>query len=188
MVQFILYLLKHYGYPVILLGTFFDSELAVILLGGIAARFGYMDLLPVIFCCYAGTLMGDQFYFWLARWKGEQVLSHMPWLKRGVDRLEEEVGERKVPKILVFRFLLGLRIPPPIFLGMGKDVSYFRFLLFDVPLLMVWSVSLSIIGYGLGRWVEIHLPVIERYQYYVLALVVIILAPTWVYQWWSHRK
>ena len=75
-IEWIKYLVINYGNPAIFLGTFFDSESTVLVLGGIAVRLGYLDLLPVIVLCYLGVFGGDEFYFFLGRWKGEAILSN----------------------------------------------------------------------------------------------------------------
>jgi hypothetical protein len=42
--------------------------------------------------CYLGVFGGDQFYFFLGRWKGNEFLSRLPLLKRGVAILQKNVA------------------------------------------------------------------------------------------------
>ena len=47
-IEWIRYLVVNYGYPAGCIGTFFDSESTVLVLGGIAVRLGFLDLFVVI--------------------------------------------------------------------------------------------------------------------------------------------
>lgn len=58
--------LSHYGYLALLIGTFLEGE-TILVLGGLAAHQGYLDLAGVILAAFAGSLMGDQFFFLLGR-------------------------------------------------------------------------------------------------------------------------
>ncbi|MEJ2671857.1 MAG: VTT domain-containing protein [Deltaproteobacteria bacterium] len=188
-IAWIKYLIINYGLLAIFIGTFFDSESAVLILGGITARLGYLYLLPVIILSYLGVFGGDQLYFWLGRWKGEAILSKWPWLKRKVDHLEANLGGQKILKILIFRFILGLRIPAPFFLGMS-GVSYRKFVVVDALLLLPWAVGLCLAGYLLGELVKKILIHVTHYQYLILGVIiglwVIILVGIKIYH--SYRK
>jgi len=170
-IEWIKYLVINYGNPAIFLGTFFDSESKVLVLGGIAVRLGYLDLLPVIVLCYLGVFGGDQLYFFLGRWKGEAILSEWPWLNRKVLHLQASLGGQKILKILIFRFILGLRIPAPFFLGMS-DVPYKKFVVVDALLLLPWAVVLCFAGYLLGELVKKILIHITHYQYLILGGII----------------
>lgn len=58
------HLIASYGYFAILIGTFLEGE-TILVLAGLAAHQGYLDLTGVIFGAFAGSLCGDQFFsFW----------------------------------------------------------------------------------------------------------------------------
>jgi membrane protein DedA with SNARE-associated domain len=53
-----------FGYPAILVGTFLEGE-TILVIAGMAAHRGYLDLPVVIGAAFIGTLFGDQlFFFW----------------------------------------------------------------------------------------------------------------------------
>ena len=62
-----------YGYGAVLVGTFLEGE-TVVLLGGFAAHRGYLDLPWVIAVAFAGSLLGDQLYFYLGRRHSARIL------------------------------------------------------------------------------------------------------------------
>ena len=69
----------HYGYIVILLGTFFECETLLVLAGFLAHR-GYLVFSLVVLFAVAGTFAGDQFYFFIGRKKGMAYLdTHQSW-------------------------------------------------------------------------------------------------------------
>jgi len=53
--------LQTYGYWDILIGTFLEGE-TILVLGGLAAHMGYMDLSGVILSAFTGSLCGDQLF------------------------------------------------------------------------------------------------------------------------------
>jgi membrane protein DedA with SNARE-associated domain len=59
-------LIAHSGYAAVLVGTFLEGE-TVLVLAGIAAHRGYLDLPLVIGAAFLDTLFGDQLYFFLGR-------------------------------------------------------------------------------------------------------------------------
>ena len=48
-----------YGYAAVLIGTFLEGE-TILVIGGLAARLGYLKLQWVIVAAFAGSLAGDQ--------------------------------------------------------------------------------------------------------------------------------
>jgi membrane protein DedA with SNARE-associated domain len=179
LIEWIKYLVIHYGYPAIFVGTFFDSESTVLVLGGIAARLGYLDLSLVMVICYLGVFGGDQFYFSLGRWKGNEVLSRFPRLQRGVATIQKKIRHQKIIKILVFRFLLGLRIPAPLILGMS-EVPYGKFVWIDALLLLPWAVGLCFAGYLVGELVKQIMVHVSHYQLLVFGVIAGIIFLIWL--------
>ena len=60
---------KTYGYWALLVGTFFEGE-TILIIGGITAHLGYLELPIVILIAFIGSFSGDQLYFFIGRMKG----------------------------------------------------------------------------------------------------------------------
>ena len=74
--------IQTYGYWAILVGTFFEGE-TILILAGFAARRGYLSLPWVIAAAVAGTICGDQLFFFLGRWRAAVTLQkHPAWSKK----------------------------------------------------------------------------------------------------------
>jgi len=74
-----------YGNFAILIGTFLEGE-TILVLAGLAAHQGYLDLTGVILAAFAGSLCGDQFFFFLGREHSQAVLSRRPTWKDKVQK------------------------------------------------------------------------------------------------------
>jgi membrane protein DedA with SNARE-associated domain len=179
-IEWIRYLLINYGYPALFIGTFLDSEASVLVLGGIAARLGYLDLYMVMCISYLGVFLGDQLYFFLGRWKAGDILSHFPRLEQGVIKIKKKMGRHKIIKILMFRFILGLRIPAPLFLGMSEEVSYARFFFIDSLMLAPWAVGLCSGGYLVGGLLKRVLTHITQVEYLIIGGIIVIFLLIWL--------
>ena len=59
-------LIDTYGYIAIFIGTLLEGE-TVLVLGGFAAFRGYLSLPYVILTAFIGSMLGDQFFFYLGR-------------------------------------------------------------------------------------------------------------------------
>ena len=69
--------IENYGYLAILVGTFLEGE-TILILAAFAAHRGYMHLEWVIAAAFAGSLCGDQLFFFLGRRHSERFLKKRP--------------------------------------------------------------------------------------------------------------
>jgi len=179
-------LLTEYGYPVLLIGTFFEGE-TVMVLGGVAAHLAYLSLGWVIVCGFAGTLSGDQLYFFLGRRYGPKFLaSHPDWQARS-QRVYRIMDKYPVLLILGFRFLYGLRTVTPFVIGMS-DISYLKFTLLNISGAGLWALVIGLAGFYFGHAVELVLGDIQHYEHIALALVCTVGLVIWgVFLFRGHR-
>jgi membrane protein DedA with SNARE-associated domain len=179
-------LLQHYGYAAILLGTFLEGE-TVVVLGGLAAHLGYLDLPWVIVCAFAGSLFGDQLYFFLGRWRGPRILARRPSWQASADRALGMLDRHRVLLILGFRFLYGLRTVTPFIVGMTK-VSVPVFIVLNAFGALVWSVVVGALGYAFGQVFEAFVGRLKHYELEVMGAVAVLGALVWVVQFLRQRR
>ncbi|MEJ2513605.1 MAG: DedA family protein [Gammaproteobacteria bacterium] len=160
-------LIAAYGYPAILVGTFLEGEV-ILVLGGFAAHRGYLDLPWVIAAAFAGTLIGDQLYFHLGRLRGRAFLDMRPGWQAPAERAFELLGKHEVLLILGFRFMYGMRIVTPFVLG-ASQVPVGKFLVLNAISALLWAAIIASLGYLFGQSVEALLGDVERYELWIFA-------------------
>lgn len=155
-------LIPVFGYAAIAVGSFIEGETTVVL-GGLATYQGYLGLHWVIACAFAGTLLGDQAYFYLGRTKGKSFLKNR--IKPGSlsARILKILNRNQVLMILGFRFLYGFRTVILLALGASK-IQPHRFLLLNILGSSIWVVALCILGYLFGHTIELVFMKIKNYQ------------------------
>ena len=179
-------LLNEYGYPILLLGTFFEGE-TVLILGGVAAHMGYLSIGWVITCGFVGTLFGDQLYFLIGRRHGAGFLARRPAWQARSQRVYRIMERYPVLLILGFRFLYGIRTVTPFAIGMS-NISYLRFALLNMLGAGLWAVVIGLAGFYFGHGVEVVLGDIKHYELEVLAFVIAVGVLVWTVFLFRRRK
>ncbi len=145
-------LIRSYVYWAILGGTFPEGEMIVVL-AGFAAHRGYLHLPRVIGAVFAGTLAGDQLFFYRRRRHSARFLSQRPaWVPK-VERATRIIDRYETPTLVGFRFLYGLRPVTPFALGASR-VSTHRFVSLNLVGALVWAVTIGTRGYFFGQALE----------------------------------
>lgn len=172
------YLVETYGYFAILLGTFLEGE-TILILGGIAAKLGYLKLPWVIGCAFIGSLAGDQLFFFLGRYRGQSFLARRPNWQRRADKVHRIMERHRVPIIIGFRFLYGVRAITPFVIGMSR-VPVLEFILLNLIGAGLWSVAISLAGYAFGHGLELMLGNLQHYELTLLLFILFIAGLAWV--------
>ena len=178
-------LLMTYGYPALIIGTFLEGE-TILILGGVAAKLGYLSLAGVIACGFTGTLLGDQLYFLLGRYKGKSFLNRRPVRKMQAQRVFEKLERHPDLFIIGFRFVYGLRTVTPFAIGV-TNISYLRFTLLNIIGAGIWAVAIGLIGFFFGHAVDSLLGDIRHYEIELLAGIIFISMLIWLISHYRRR-
>ena len=170
-------LIDAYGYVAIFIGTFLEGE-TILVLGGIAAKLGYLELPWVIVCAFAGTLLGDQLFFFLGRYRGQTLLEKRPVWQRRANKVHRLLERRRVIVIVSFRFLYGLRSVTPFVIGMSR-IPVFEFVILNVIGAALWAVVIGTLAYAFGHGLDLILGDIRRYELELLATVLFVAIMAW---------
>jgi membrane protein DedA with SNARE-associated domain len=171
-------LISDYGYLAILIGTFLEGE-TILVLGGFAAQRGYLELEWVIVTAFIGTLIGDQLYYYIGRYKGAAVLSWRPGWKKPARKLFVLLKRHQILLVLGFRFLYGWRTVAPFLFGASR-IPPVRFLILNIIGAAVWAISVGMLGYFFGHAVELMLDNIKQYEFMLFGALLLIGAIAWV--------
>jgi membrane protein DedA with SNARE-associated domain len=162
-------LITTYGYTAIGIGTFLEGE-TILILGGLAAHSGYLELPWVIVCAFFGTLFGDQLYFYIGRTKGKDFLDKRPRWKSKSEKVFLMLDKHQALLILGFRFLYGLRTITPFIIGASR-ISPLRFLILNIIGASIWASLVGSLGYLFGQTLELLIGDIKRYELLIFAVL-----------------
>jgi membrane protein DedA with SNARE-associated domain len=181
------YLIRTYGYWALLVGTFIEGE-TILMLGGLGAQLGLLDLPLVMVVAFIGSFSGDQFYFIVGRLKGTELLAKHPKWHGRVERVHCYC-ERYHDLIMVgFRFVYGIRIMTPFVLAMSPKIKTGRFVVFNAIGAALWSVVVAGGGYLFGHALELVLNDIKRYEVSIMIGAAAIGLGIWLLQRYRGRK
>ncbi len=159
-------LITTYGYGALLIGTFCEGE-TVLLLAGVAAHQGYLQLPWVIAVAFFGSFAGDQLFFLMGRLKGQRFLATRPLWQLRTAKVHRLLERYQNPVILGYRFLYGLRSVIPFAVGASRVTSS-RFLLCNSLNALVWASALGIAGYFCGAAVQAFINAYEHYEMFAV--------------------
>jgi len=158
-------MVRTYGHLFLFIGTFLEGE-SVVLAGGFAAQRGWLGLPGVFLVCFFGSFAGDQFWYYLGRWKGTGVLDRFPKVREKFSRMRKWLGRGEDFAVVASRFVPGTRMATPLLLGAGGYAPW-RFAVFNAIGAAIWSLSLGSLGYSIGKAVESV--GVKKYEFYILA-------------------
>lgn len=160
-----------YGYWAVLLGTFLEGDIALIL-GGVCAHEEYLRLPGVIVAAFAGAIIGDQVFYNLGRHKGLQILSRFPRLKLRTERVFHHLRRHGSLIAFAFRFFYGFRILTPLMIG-ASGVGRGRFTLLNCLGAISWATVLGCLGWTVGEALAVLLENLQKDLKHVLPFVLI---------------
>lgn len=178
-------LVSAYGYAAIAIGTFLEGE-TILVLGGLAAHRGYLQLPWVLTSAFLGTLFGDQLYFYIGRAKGPGLLEKRPKWKAKAQKVSTLLHRHQTWLILGFRFLYGLRTVTPFVIG-ASGLPPFRFLLLNILGAFIWAVTVGILGFLFGQALEAVIGDIKRYELWLFVGLAAAGMIAWAFQWRSKK-
>ena len=176
------HLIRTYGYWALLAGTFIEGE-TILMLGGLSAKLGYLDLSMVMVVAFIGSFSGDQLYFIIGRLKGAELLAkHRKWHSK-VERVHCYLERYHDLIMLGFRFVYGIRIMTPFVLAMSPKIKTGRFVVFNAIGAVIWSVVVAGGGYLFGHALELVLNDIKKYEISIM----IVAAAAGIGIWLLHK-
>jgi Uncharacterized membrane-associated protein len=172
-------LLETYGYWALIVGTALEGE-TILILGGFAAHSGYLKLPLVILSAFTGSLVGDQFFFWMGRKRGKRFLEGRPGLLRKMEKAQRLLERHRTPVILGFRFLYGFRTVTPFLIGI-TGVSFLRFFILNAIGALIWACTVAGLGYFFGEAMSLLLGDIRRFEVAIAIALMLLGLILWLY-------
>lgn len=180
------YFIQEYGYLAILIGTFIEGE-TIVVLGGLAAHLGYLDLPWVMASAFAGSFFGDQLYFYIGRHYGPRIISKRLSWQANAEKVYKLLHRHQNILILTFRFYYGLRNVTPFAIG-ASQVSRVRYFTLNFIGAVVWAITLGWLGYLFGEAGRLVLDDFHRKGLFVLGGLVVVGAVIWLVNLMRARR
>ncbi|MCF5226032.1 MULTISPECIES: DedA family protein [Pseudomonas] len=163
-------LIAVYGYWVILLGCLLEGE-TVLILSGMAAHQGSLQLLHVIGWATLGGVLGDQLLFWTGRYYGERLLPKLKRHQSAIERVEGLIHRYPTTSVFAVRFLYGMRLVGPMVIG-ASGLAPLRFALINVLGAAIWASLFVSAGYWAGEALQHILGDLKPYRLPIFATVI----------------
>jgi membrane protein DedA with SNARE-associated domain len=164
-----------YGYPALLVGTFFEGE-TFLVLAGFAASLGYLDIPWVILVAFVGTLSGDQLFFYLGRRHSAMVqsfLDYYPAWQNRIGRVQGLIERYQTALVFVFHFLYGLRIAFLLVIGLSR-IPAGKFFILNFFSALVWAIVIGMVGYLFGSALAMIVGDLKDLENYILVGIAMI--------------
>lgn len=114
-----IYLLKEYGYVILFAWSILEGELGLIM-AGLMAHEGSMNLYMAIFIAGIGGFVGDQIYFYIGRFNKSYVHQKFSGQRRKFALAHLLLKKYGWPIIFVQRYMYGMRTIIPISIGLTR--------------------------------------------------------------------
>ena len=164
-------LIDQFGYLAVAVGAFLEGE-TILALAGLAAYRDYLDFRLVVLVAMLCGFAGDQFYFFLGRYKGAAILARFPQALERAHRFDALLARWHAPLIVLVRFMYGFRIVGPILLGMGR-VAAWKFVLFNFIGAAIWAPLIAGVGYLFGEVVASVLHDVKRIEEWLFLAILL---------------
>jgi membrane-associated protein len=163
----------------------------ILALGGVFAARGDLSLVWVIVIGITAAVCGESAGFWLGRRYGLPLVRRLPFgnrLEKRLESAEEYFAKRGAGwTVAIGRFATAAGSFVPFAAGIGK-MPYGRFLMFDVPAIVVWACGIAVFGYVAGSNLDLIERWLSRFGYAALGALALFFAGRWAWKRWRDRR
>lgn len=172
------YFIVQYGYYALFVGSLLEGEL-VLIIAGFLAHLGLFNLPWVVAVALVGTIIADQFYFFLGRRHGREFLEKRPKWQRRLEKAQTLLAKHQNLILVGFRFLFQLRAIIPFAFGLSP-MRADKFLIWNASGALVWAVLWTGGGYFFGNTLALIFTNLRHYEKEIIYAIIIAAIMFWL--------
>lgn len=173
MEEFFISLLREYGYVILFLWCIMEGEMALIM-GGILAHDGSMNLYLAIFIAGLGGFVGDQIYFYLGRYNKKYIAKKLHAQRRKFAIAHILLKKYGWPIIFIQRYMYGFRVIIPMSIGITR-YSAQKYAFINLISAWCWAAITIVPAYLLGNEILTLLGYAKEHWYFAIPIVALFL-------------
>lgn len=170
----------------LLVGFFLPGDSLLVTAGLLAAVEGTLNIYVLIGLLSAAAIAGDSVGYAIGYHAGPRIFSREDSFFFHKDHLlrAQKFYEKYGPKtIVIARFVPIVRTFAPTVAGVGK-MDYRKFLIYNIAGGVGWVVSMTLVGYLLGR----SIPDVEKKIHWIVLIVIFLSLIPIIREWWISRR
>jgi len=144
--------IQTHGYLMMFLGMIVEGP-TVTTAAAFAASLGLLNIYLVLLISFTGDLVGDLIYFYMGRWKGRKAIEASRYKfgisKKKIKSLEKRLHKYFLPTLFVIK-ITPMLAPPGLMLIGASQVSFKKFLVSTLLLIIPASIGYTILGFYFG--------------------------------------
>ncbi len=182
------------GYPLLAIIVFLETGAMVFFLPGdsllVTAGFyaagGHLNILFLNLLLIPCAIIGDATSYWIGHKTGPMIFNKprsrffRPEHVEAAHRFYEKHGGKA---IIIARFMPLVRTFVPVIAGVAK-MPYRRFAMFNIVGGAAWVMSMTLLGYSLGR---VFPGLVKRIELVIIVVVLVSISPGLI-EWWKARR
>lgn len=169
MEEYLIELLAKYGYIVLFAWCMMEGEMALIM-GGILAHSGHMNLPLAIFIAGLGGFAGDQVYFYLGRYNKKYIAKKLSKQRRKFAIAHILLKKYGWPIIFIQRYMYGFRVIIPMSIGITR-YSAKKYAFINLISAWCWAAITIVPAYLLGEKILTILHHAKEHWYVAIPIV-----------------
>jgi len=171
MIESIITPLTNHQILISLIGPLFFGGATILILAILTGK-GLLSVWPVLIFCPMGMIIADSIWFLAGRIKRLSKMKRYRIIRYSYDRAQREIEVAPSEKFLLIliKFTCGIAIPILMYLG-RKKMTFREFLIKDSKIVLIWSSSIVIIGWLIGKTSEIAAARFENFYTFVMLVI-----------------
>ncbi len=189
--------LNHWGYWIILVAAMLEASplfgllipgQLIVIIGGFFVKLGILDIGDTIFIAALGAILGDLIGYLLGRKYGYSFITrygrYFFFKKEHFEKTKKLMNHHAGKTLILGRFNPLTRAFAPFVAG-SSDVSFIKFLIYNILGGISWAVTFVMIGFIFGRSYELASKYIGRFIFFAIVVSILFI---YLYRFINKRK